>query len=91
MNSFYRVCDNPLKIFLGHIAVEFGGGGGFAHVVENGENFPPYFMREIIGGLVDMAPGKWRKPPQDDIAEVIFRAEELSKKIKTFENTNPGS
>ena len=59
--------------FLGHVAVEFGGGGGFAHIVENGERFPPYFMREIIGGLLDLPPSKWRKPELDEEAEIIYR------------------
>ena len=74
---------------LGHIAVEFGGGGGFAHVVENNEKFPPYFMREIVGGLLDLPPSKWRKPKLDEEAEIIYRAEQLEAKIKNFENSNP--
>ena len=73
------------------MAVEFGGGGGFAHVVENGENFPTYFMREILGGLLDLPPSKWRKPKLDDEAEIIYRAQQMTKKLKDFENTNPGS
>ena len=42
--------ETKVEFILGHIAVEFGGGGGFAHIVENSERFPPYFMREILGG-----------------------------------------
>lgn len=59
-------------------------------MVENGENFPPYFMREIVGGLLDLPPMKWRKPKIDDEAEVIFRAQHMTAKLKEFENTNPG-
>lgn len=127
--SHYKKVPPQLGIFsllfsqfyrsLGHIAVEFGGGGGFAHIVENGERFPPYFMREIIGGLLDLPPSKWRKPELDEEAEIIYRklsklhthvaqyffypwpslfskacrhlyrAEQLEKKIKDFERTNP--
>ncbi|CAG5082271.1 Oidioi.mRNA.OKI2018_I69.PAR.g10080.t1.cds [Oikopleura dioica] len=72
---------------LGHIAVEFGGGGGFAHIVENNERVPPYFMREILGGLADISPRKWRKPALDEEAEVIFRAEQMEKSLK--ENRYP--
>ncbi|CBY18551.1 unnamed protein product [Oikopleura dioica] len=74
---------------LGHIAVEFGGGGGFAHIVENSERFPPYFMREILGGLADIDPRKWRKPRLDEEAEVIFRAEQMEKSLKEFQATSP--
>jgi len=74
---------------LAHIAVEFGGGGGFAHIVENCERFPPFFMREIVGGLLDLPPAKWRKPELDEEAEVIYRAEQLQQKIKDFDRINP--
>lgn len=46
-------------------------------------------MREIIGGLLDLPPAKWRKPEIDEEAEIIYRAEQLEKKIKDFERTNP--
>ena len=45
-----KMMRNKVELILGHIAVEFGGGGGFAHIVENNERVPPYFMREILGG-----------------------------------------
>ena len=46
-------------------------------------------MREILGGLLDLPPAKWRKPQLDDEAEIIYRAEEMTKKWKQFQNTNP--
>ena len=46
-------------------------------------------MREILGGLLDLPPSKWRKPKLDEEAEIIFRAEQLEAKIKDFENSNP--
>lgn len=46
-------------------------------------------MREILGGLADIDPRKWRKPRLDEEAEVIYRAEQMEKSLKEFQATSP--
>jgi hypothetical protein len=35
---------------------------GFAHVIEDEDNFVSYFAAEVIGGILDIEPHRWRKP-----------------------------
>ncbi|XP_043547765.1 CWF19-like protein 2 isoform X1 [Chiloscyllium plagiosum] len=46
---------------LPYFSVDFGLQGGFAHVIENEEKFPTYFGKEIVGGMLDLEPRRWRK------------------------------
>ncbi|KAM3615710.1 uncharacterized protein V6R79_006567 [Siganus canaliculatus] len=46
---------------LPYFAVDFGLQGGFAHVIENEQKFPYYFGKEVIGGMMDLEPRRWRK------------------------------
>ncbi|GAB6026896.1 hypothetical protein CHUAL_013541 [Chamberlinius hualienensis] len=47
---------------LPYFSVEFGMDGGFAHVIEDEDIFPPNFAQEIIGGMLDLDPNAWRRP-----------------------------
>ncbi|EDO47106.1 predicted protein [Nematostella vectensis] len=49
--------------------VEFGLDGGFAHIIEDEELFPQYFGKEIIGGMLDLDPYRWRKPRTESFQE----------------------
>ncbi|XP_076002698.1 CWF19-like protein 2 isoform X2 [Genypterus blacodes] len=44
-----------------YFAVDFGLQGGFAHVIENEQKFPHYFGKEVVGGMMDLEPRRWRK------------------------------
>ncbi|XP_028400015.1 CWF19-like protein 2 [Dendronephthya gigantea] len=51
---------------LPYFAVEFGLDGGFAHVIENEELIPPYFGKEIVGGMLELEPFIWKKPRKEN-------------------------
>ncbi|KAM4742491.1 CWF19-like protein 2 [Anableps anableps] len=46
---------------LPYFVVDFGLQGGFAHVIENEQKFPHYFGKEVVGGMMDLEPRRWRK------------------------------
>lgn len=54
---------------LPYFSVEFGLDGGFAHVIEEEELFPHYFGKEILGGMLDLEPQRWRKPHKENFEE----------------------
>ncbi|KAA0702386.1 CWF19-like protein 2 [Triplophysa tibetana] len=51
---------------LPYFSVDFGLQGGFAHVIENEKKFPHYFGKEILGGMLDLEPRRWRKPIREN-------------------------
>lgn len=62
---------------LPYFWVNFGMDTGFAHVIEDEDRFPQNFALEIIGGMLELDPKKWRKPQkeQNSIAKVKMFAE----------------
>ncbi|XP_002131055.2 CWF19-like protein 2 [Ciona intestinalis] len=73
---------------LPYFAVEFGLDGGFGHVVEDEINFPFYFGREILGGMLDAEPQLWRKPHEEYFNEQTKRTLEFEKWYKEFDWTS---
>lgn len=49
---------------LPYFWIDFGH-SGFAHVIENQEEFPSNFAMEIIGGMLNLDNNKWRKPRRE--------------------------
>lgn len=49
-----------------YFAVNFGMDDGYAHVIENDDNFPDHFAKEIIGGILDLDPLVWRSQKKDE-------------------------
>ncbi|XP_031629109.1 CWF19-like protein 2 homolog [Contarinia nasturtii] len=47
---------------LPYFWVNFGMDSGFAHVIEDQEQFPNNFAQEIIGGLLNLDARLWRRP-----------------------------
>uniref|UniRef100_A0A8C8AV89 CWF19-like protein 2 n=1 Tax=Otus sunia TaxID=257818 RepID=A0A8C8AV89_9STRI len=54
---------------LPYFSVDFGLQGGFAHVIEDQYEFPRYFGKEIIGGMLDLEPRLWRKGIRQNFEE----------------------
>ncbi|KAJ8280442.1 hypothetical protein GJAV_G00054610 [Gymnothorax javanicus] len=76
---------------LPYFAVDFGLQGGFAHVIENEEKFPHYFGKEIIGGMLDLEPRRWRKPIRENFDDQRKKVLEFAKWWKPFDCTKTGS
>ncbi|XP_077984256.1 CWF19-like protein 2 [Glandiceps talaboti] len=54
---------------LPYFSVDFGLEGGFAHVIEDDQLFPHYFGKEVIGGILDLEPRRWRNPPKQSFED----------------------
>lgn len=62
-----------------YFAVDFGLSNGFAHVIESHDHFPSTFATEIIAGMLDLPPKKWRKRETDEMSKQKSRAENFKK------------
>lgn len=72
---------------LPYFAVEFGGDGGFAHVIEEEESFAHYFGKEIIGGMLDLEPRMWRKPPKESFEQHKKKVIQFAEQWKPYDWT----
>ena len=73
---------------LPYFAVDFGLNGGFAHVIEDETQFPDYFGREILGGMLDADPYLWRKPKDESFSDQLKRSIEFEKSYQNFDWTS---
>lgn len=44
--------------------IEFGGSGGYAHVIEHPSSWPKHFGHSILGGILQLEPEIWINPPK---------------------------
>ncbi|RVE64670.1 hypothetical protein OJAV_G00127990 [Oryzias javanicus] len=72
---------------LPYFAVDFGLQGGFAHVIENEQKFPHYFGKEIVGGMMDLEPRRWRKPIRENFDDQRKKVLQFSAWWKPFDCT----
>lgn len=70
---------------LPYFAVSFGNEGGFAHIIEDERLFPRNFAEEVIGGMLDLDPGRWRKPSQENFNAQREKALDFLKMWKKYE------
>ncbi|VDO31665.1 unnamed protein product [Haemonchus placei] len=60
-----------------YFAVDFGLSNGYAHVIERNESFPSSFVHEIIAGMMDLPPDKWRKKKLQSFKEVKAKCDSM--------------
>ncbi|KAI9471869.1 MAG: CwfJ C-terminus 1-domain-containing protein-like protein [Benjaminiella poitrasii] len=60
---------------------------GYGHVIENPKEFPYWFGKEIIGGMLDVGPELWRKPKYHHSADNHRRQQEFLKKWEKWDWT----
>ncbi|EGT60155.1 hypothetical protein CAEBREN_19879, partial [Caenorhabditis brenneri] len=70
-----------------YFAVDFGLSNGYAHVIESHDHFPATFATEIIAGMLDLPPKKWRKRETDEMAKQKARAEKFKQLWEPFDWT----
>jgi hypothetical protein len=54
---------------------------GIGHVIEEKEKFPQWFGKEVIAGILDLDPSKWRRPDRYSSRDNGPRIEEFKKKF----------
>ncbi|KAL4646956.1 CWF19-like protein 2 [Arapaima gigas] len=72
---------------LPYFSVDFGLQGGFAHVIENEHKFPPYFGKEVLGGMLDLEPRCWRKPARENFEDQRKKVLQFAQRWKPFDCT----
>uniref|UniRef100_UPI00398EC46A CWF19-like protein 2 n=1 Tax=Pristiophorus japonicus TaxID=55135 RepID=UPI00398EC46A len=72
---------------LAYFSVDFGLKGGFAHVIENEVKFPFYFGKEIVGGMLDLEPRRWRKPIRENFDDQRKKVLQFSHWWKPYDCT----
>ncbi|KAI4893844.1 hypothetical protein NFI96_021322 [Prochilodus magdalenae] len=76
---------------LPYFSVDFGLQGGFAHVIENEQKFPHYFGKEVLGGMLDLEPRRWRKPIRENFDDQRKKVLQFSQWWKPFDCTKTDS
>ncbi|XP_048016925.1 CWF19-like protein 2 [Megalobrama amblycephala] len=76
---------------LPYFSVDFGLQGGFAHVIENEQKFPHYFGKEILGGMLDLEPRRWRKPIRENFDDQRKKVLKFAQWWKPFDCTKSDS
>uniref|UniRef100_A0A4W6BS69 CWF19-like protein 2 n=1 Tax=Lates calcarifer TaxID=8187 RepID=A0A4W6BS69_LATCA len=72
---------------LPYFAVDFGLQGGYAHVIENEQKFPHYFGKEVVGGMMDLEPRRWRKLIRENFDDQRKKVLQFAQWWKPFDCT----
>ena len=72
---------------LPYVHVWFGLQNSIGHVIEDEEKFPRYFGAEVIGGILDLPPNRWRKPRELTEEESEEDAKNFRKAFEKFDWT----
>ncbi|KAK2847125.1 hypothetical protein Q5P01_010124 [Channa striata] len=76
---------------LPYFAVDFGLQGGFAHVIENEQKFPHYFGKEVVGGMMDLEPRRWRKLIKENFDDQRKKVLQFAQWWKPFDCSKTGA
>ncbi|XP_034723481.1 CWF19-like protein 2 isoform X1 [Etheostoma cragini] len=76
---------------LPYFAVDFGLQGGFAHVIENEQKFPHYFGKEVVGGMMDLEPRRWRKSIRENFDDQRKKVLQFAQWWKPYDCTKTES
>ncbi|KAI8982000.1 CwfJ C-terminus 1-domain-containing protein-like protein [Mycotypha africana] len=60
---------------------------GYGHVIENPNDFPYWFGKEVIAGMLDIGPELWRKPKYHHSSENQHRQKEFLKSWEKWDWT----
>lgn len=72
---------------LPYFFVDFAMDAGFAHVIEDEQEFPNNFAQEIVGGMLDLDSHLWRKPRRENFDAQRRKVMEFSRWYKEFDPT----
>ncbi|XP_077519456.1 CWF19-like protein 2 isoform X2 [Amblyomma americanum] len=78
---------NSVPRGLPYFSVDFGLQGGFAHVIEDEKDFPVYFGKEVVGGMLDLEPRLWLKQRHENFDEQKKKVLEFAKWWKPYDWT----
>lgn len=78
---------NSIPRGLPYFSVDFGLQGGFAHVVEDEKDFPVYFGKEVVGGMLDSEPRLWLKQQHESFDEQKKKVLEFTKRWEPYDWT----
>lgn len=78
---------NSLVKNLPYFHVWFGLDKGYGHVIEDSKDFPYWFGKEVIAGMLDIGPELWRKPRFYHPAENHQRQQEFLKSWEKWDWT----
>lgn len=72
---------------LAYFHVWFGIDGGMGHVIEGENEWKSNFGKEILGGMMDLEVGRWRKPGKVSKTREIERKREFEEQWRKFDWT----
>lgn len=78
---------NSVPRGLPYFSVDFGLQGGFAHVIEDEKDFPVYFGKEVVGGMLDLEPRLWLKQRHENFDEQKKKVLEFARWWKPYDWT----
>ena len=67
-----------------YFAIDFGLDGGFAHVVENADDFPDHFGREVVAGVTGASVELWRRSREEELSKQTQRVIQFEKKASKY-------
>ncbi|CEP11049.1 hypothetical protein [Parasitella parasitica] len=87
IDTSVRGFRNSMVPNLPYFHVWFGLDKGYGHVIEDSKDFPYWFGKEVIAGMMDIGPELWRKPRYHHSADNHARQQEFLKSWEKWDWT----